>query len=214
MANFEGHITTSTVLGAAYAAAAAYYWPTFAGTTLDWGAVFLGAGLTAVGGLVPDLDSDSGVPVRELFGLAGAFSPILAIPWLRHYHLNTEQTLVVLGAIYLLIRYGAAAVFKGMTVHRGMFHSLPGMVVAGLVIFLLYKTPDLRLRVFLTVGVMIGFLSHLVLDELCAVDLMGLTPKLNQFAGSALKIGSASWSATAFTYLALLALAWAAWITT
>jgi hypothetical protein len=95
-----------------------------------------------------------------------------------------------------------------------MFHSVPAMLIAGLVIFLFYKSPDLRLRGFLSVGAMLGFLSHLVLDELCAVDLTGLTPKLNQFAGSALKLGSASWSATAFTYLLLLALAWAAWITT
>jgi len=41
---------------------------------------------------------------------------------------------------------------------------------------------------FLAVGAMIGFLSHLVLDELCSVDLNGWCRRLNQFAGSAVKL--------------------------
>ena len=39
MASFSGHITTSAVCGAAYGATASLYWQ------LDWGLVFLGAGL-------------------------------------------------------------------------------------------------------------------------------------------------------------------------
>ncbi len=52
-------------------------------------------------------------------------------------------------------------------------------------------------------GVLIGFLSHLLLDEIYAVDFRGLRPKLNQFAGSALKFYSKSWLATLFTYVVL-----------
>ena len=214
MADFYTHITTSTVCGAALGAAASWYWPQLCGQSLDWGPVFLAAGVTAAGGVLPDLDSDSGIPVRELFGLAGCFAPILAIPWLQRYHFTMDQCLVLLGAVYLGVRYGASAVFKRSTVHRGMFHSIPAMLIAGLAVFLLYHSPDLRLRALLGVGTMVGFLSHLVLDEVYAVDLMGLTPKMNQFAGSAVKIGSASFSATAITYLILLAMAWAAWVTT
>jgi hypothetical protein len=59
---------------------------------------------------------------------------------------------------------------------------------------------------------MIGFLSHLVLDEMFAVDLMGGIPKLNQFAGSALKFRSDSWPATALTYAILIGLGYIAWV--
>src|SRR5262245_36290873 len=71
MASYKGHLVFASVLGAGYGAAAAEYWKP------DWGPVALGAGLTAVGGLLPDLDSDSGVPVRELFSLAAAGAPLL-----------------------------------------------------------------------------------------------------------------------------------------
>jgi hypothetical protein len=61
------------------------------------------------------------------------------------------------------------------------------------------------------IGVMLGFLSHLVLDELCSVDFMGARIKLNKFAGSAVKLWSKSAPATIFTYLILVVLAWAVW---
>jgi hypothetical protein len=73
---------------------------------------------------------------------------------------------------------------------------------------------ELRKRLYFAAGTMIGFLSHLVLDELFAVDLMGVVPKLNQFAGTALKLKSDSWSATLFTYVILCTLSYMAWVST
>ncbi|MBI1832323.1 MAG: metal-dependent hydrolase [Planctomycetes bacterium] len=212
MANFQGHISTSSALGVAVGAAG--YWH----FQYDWGTAALGAGLTAIGGMLPDLDSDSGVPVRELFGLAGVFAPLLLVHRLQGYQLTPEQLLVVMGAAYLLVRYGFAELFKRITVHRGMYHSVPAMLIAGLAVFLMHK-PDhvvggveLQKRLFLAAGVMIGFLSHLVLDEICAVDLMGGVPTLNQFAGSALKMKSDSWIATGLTYAILCGLGYLAWL--
>jgi hypothetical protein len=85
------------------------------------------------------------------------------------------------------------------------------MLVAGLIVFLTYRHPVFELRAYLAVGVMVGFLSHLVLDELCAVDFRGLTPKLNQFAGSAVKLRSESWLANAVCYGLLFGLGYAAY---
>ena len=214
MANFQGHITTSSVLGVAVGAFGAWYF------NYDWGTIFLAAGLTAIGGMLPDLDSDSGIPVRELFGLAGVLVPLLLFERLHNQGLSPEQLLVVMGATYLVVRYGVAEVFKRITVHRGMYHSVPAMLIAGLAVFLLYNphqgiaADELQKRVYFGVGTMIGFLSHLVLDELCAVDLMGLVPKLNQFAGSALKFKSDSWIANLITYAILCALSYLAWTST
>ena len=199
MASYRGHISFSAALGAAYGAVAIWQWH------LDWGPVFLGAGLTTVGGLLPDLDSDSGVPVRELFGLSAALIPVLMLRRLFSFGLSSEQMFVVLAGIYLLIRYGLSELFKHATVHRGMFHSIPALLISGMIVFLLYQNPSLSLRLYLAAGVMLGFLSHLVLDELCSVDLSGARLKLNQFAGSALKFFSPSWPATLFAY-AILAL--------
>src|SRR5947209_17801562 len=166
MANFQGHLTAGVGLGVAYGACGALH------LQMGWGPVFLGAGLTALGGLLPDLDSDSGVPVRELFNLSGALVPVLLLPRLLAAQLTPDQVLVVLAGIYLVVRFGAAALFKRLSVHRGMFHSVPAMLIAGLAVFLLYHNPDVHYRAYMAGRTMLGFLSHLVLDHLYAVGFM------------------------------------------
>jgi hypothetical protein len=80
-------------------------------------------------------------------------------------------------------------------------------------VFLLDHNPsNLNARLYLAVGTMIGFLSHLVLDELYSIDFMGVTVRLNKYAGSALKFTSPSWTATVATYAILLLLAGSAWV--
>src|SRR5262249_12508126 len=138
---------------------------------------------------------------------AAAATPFLLFGRLRSAGFTPEQTLALLGGIYVFIRYGLSAIFKRLTVHRGMFHSLPAMLIAGLAVYLLYENPDARLRIYIGVGVMIGSLSHLVLDELHSVDFNGLKLRLNKFAGSALKLYSPSWRSTAICYVILGALA-------
>lgn len=179
---------------------------------LDWGPVFLGAGLTTIGGLMPDLDSDSGVPVRELFSLAAVITPLLVVKRLHHAGLTPEQILAMMAGVYVLVRYGGAALFKRITVHRGMFHSIPAMLIAGLLIFLADHRADPRVRLFLAGGVMIGFLSHLVLDEIYSVDFLGRKlVRLNKYAGTAVKLYSPSWAATLTTYAILIGLSYQAW---
>lgn len=204
MASYLGHLSFSAALGAVYGSAAVWMWD------MDWGAVFLGAGMTTVGGLLPDIDSDSGVPIRELFGLAAVVVPYLLFQRFVSLGLSLEQILVILGGLYLLIRYGISRVFKKFTVHRGIYHSIPALLISGLIVFLVYQSSDVRLRIYLAVGTMLGFLSHLVLDELCSVDFEGGQVALNQFAGSALKLFSPSWTITIAAYALLAGLGYLA----
>src|SRR5208283_2593907 len=131
-----GHLAVSTTLGVAYAGAGVFYFGT------DLPPALLAGAVTAVSGLLPDLDSDSGVPIRVLFNLAAVFVPLLLLSRLLAQGMPVAQVLVILAALYFLIRHGAAAVFKRMTVHRGMFHSIPAMLIAGLAVFLLYHDPE------------------------------------------------------------------------
>jgi membrane-bound metal-dependent hydrolase YbcI (DUF457 family) len=208
MASYRGHLMFSSVLGGVYGGLGDVL------GHLDWGPVFLGAGLTTVGGLLPDLDSDSGVPVRELFGLAAVVVPVLLVNRILAYGFTNEQTLVILGSVYLFIRFVLSNVFRRVTVHRGMYHSLPAMLIAGLVVFLTYENsdPNVYVRLFLAGGVMLGFLSHLLLDELYSVNFMGVAIKVNKYAGSALKLRSPSSVATVLTYLLLGGLLYLAWV--
>jgi hypothetical protein len=206
MAGFRTHITVSGALGVVYGGAAVepLGFPTEAAV--------LAAGLTAFGGMLPDLDSDSGLPVRELFGLAAIVVPLTMVPRLVQMHVSQEGILATLLFGYLLIRYGLARVFKWLTVHRGMFHSLPAMLIAGLVVYLGYHSPDRGLRVLFAAGVMLGFLSHLVLDELYSVDIRGVKVKLNKYAGTAVKLLSPSLPATVTCYTILGALLYLAYL--
>lgn len=194
MAGFRTHITVSAACGVGYGAAAV--------NPLGFApeAGFLAASVTAVGGMLPDLDSDSGVPVRELSGLAAAVVPLLLVPRMIAANYSQESRLATLIVLYVVIRYGLAWVVRRASVHRGMFHSIPAMVIAGLIVYLEYESPNLGLRLLLAGGVMVGFLSHLVLDELYSVDFNGVRLRLNKFAGSAVKFASPSWLATSFCY--------------
>ena len=60
-------------------------------------------------------------------------------------------------------------------------------------------------------GVMLGFASHLVLDEVYSVDWRGVRPKLKSSAGTAFKLGSSSLAATATCYAILGGLLWLAY---
>jgi hypothetical protein len=205
MAGFRTHITVSTVCGLGYGAAAV--------NPLGFPAetAFLAASVTAVGGMLPDLDSDSGVPVRELSGLAAAVIPLLLMPRLAAGGMSQEGVLATLVFLYLLIRYGLGFVLRRVSVHRGMFHSIPAMLIFGLLVYLEYHG-EMRTRLLLAGGVMLGFLSHLVLDELYAVDFNGVRLRLNQFAGSALKFASPSWVATCVCYGLLAGLGFLAYL--
>ena len=206
MAGFRTHITVSSALGIAVGAAAVQP----LGFPTD--TAILAAGLTAVGGMLPDLDSDSGIPIREMFGLAAVVLPLTLIPRLAHMHVTQEGILAAILFGYLAIRYLGSRVFKHFTVHRGMFHSIPAMLIAGLVIYLGYHSPDRRLRVLLGTGIVLGFLSHLVLDELYSVDLRGMKVKLNKFAGTAVKFVSPSLIATVTCYSLLGGLIYLAYL--
>lgn len=207
MAGFRTHITVSTACGVAAGVTAAIplnHPPETA---------FLVGTLTAVGGMLPDLDSDSGVPVRELTGLAAAVVPMLLYTRLKDAGLSHEGVLASLVLSYLVIRYGVVHLFKYVTVHRGMFHSIPAMLIAGLGVYLAYDCPAAQqsTRYVLAAGVMLGFLSHLILDEIWSVGFDGLKVKMKSSAGSAVKFFSSSVWGTAVCYGMLGALGFLAY---
>lgn len=206
MAGFRMHITVSSAVGVAYGAAAVQ--PMGFSTE----AAILAAGVTAVGGMLPDLDSDSGRPVRELFGLAAVIVPLMFAHRLRRAGASTEGMLAAFLFGYLFIRYVAVDIFNRLTVHRGMYHSVPAMLIAGLCVYLAYHSDDRSVRLLLAFGVMLGFLSHLILDEIYSVDWRGLKPKLKSSAGSAFKFVSASLPATATCYALLGGLLYLAYL--
>ena len=206
MAGFRMHVGVAASMGVGYGYGA------MVGMGFGPDAAALAAAVTAAGGMLPDLDSESGRPVREVFGLAAAVVPVLLVPRLQHAGLTHEAILAALVGCYLAVRYGAPWVLGQLTVHRGMFHSLPALAISGLAMYLEYGSPDRRVRLLLAGGVMLGFLSHLVLDEIYSVDFNGVRLKLKSSAGTALKLFSDSVWGTTCCYAILGALLYTAYL--
>ena len=202
MAAFKQHVAFSSLLGAGYAAGLMSW-------GVEWVHAALAGGLCAVAGMLPDLDSQSGRPVRELFGLAAVASPLLLAHRLRHAGLSPEEIVLVGAGLYFLIRFGLPWLFKHLTVHRGMFHSIPAALIAGELVFLAHDSPERYGRLMLAGGMILGFLSHLILDEISSVDARGLSIRLNSAAGNPLKFASKSRTATLTAWLILGGLTYA-----
>jgi hypothetical protein len=189
MAGFKTHITVSSLLGVGYGGAA--YWMYGA----PWPACVLAGGLCSVSGMLPDIDSDSGRPLHESIAFAAAVVPMMLLHRFQHMGLSHEMMILAAAGIYLLIRFGVAWLLKHYTVHRGMFHSLPAAAVFGEIAFLLSSGDDVRLRVYKAGAVVLGYLSHLVLDEIYSVQWRHGRPRLKNSFGTALKLfGQSGWA--------------------
>lgn len=204
MADYRTHITTSGILGAGYGVAATFG----AGFTPVQGA--LAGVLTGIAGMLPDLDSDSGRPVREVFSLVAAVSPLLLYNRLEAWGGGREPAILLAVLVYVAIRYGAALLLQLLSVHRGMFHSVPALVIASAATFLAYLGDSNRIRGLMALGVALGFLSHLVLDEFYSVRWNGALLQLKPSAGSAVKFLGKSWPANIFAWGVALTLGYAA----
>ncbi len=166
--------------------------------------------LGSIGSLLPDLDADNSTPLRhtfDLLSLLGAF--LLMFQFVAGYSL--PELVLVWALAYLLLRYGLFWVFTRFTVHRGVFHSLPATLLAGtLTTLALYRGLQLPAQGAWLGGVMVslGYLIHLLLDELFSVNLMGVS--LKHSFGTALKPFSLTpWWPSLLAYLLLaLTLGW------
>ena len=178
---FREHITGSSIVGAGYGAAAWYLGDMPPMTCA------LGAGLCAVSGMLPDLDSGPGLPLRESVAFAAARVPLLMIPRFQQWGLPLEAMILSGAAIYMAVRFGLTWLLENHARHRGMFHSLPAAAIAGQVTFLAFSSEEPLHRYFVSSTVLLGVLSHLVLDEIWAVRQGLFGSKVKKSFGTAMK---------------------------
>lgn len=183
MADFKTHIGTSTLIGIGYGAVGG-----LAGAPVS--TCLVAGGLCSVSGMLPDLDSDSGKPVREMMAFMAAVVPALMLPRFLQMGWGPEHIALAAAMLYLAIRFGVAELFKRYTVHRGMWHSLPATATAGLLAFLIVSGDSPEIRLFKTGAVVLGFLTHLVLDEICSLNVRRGRLRIKKSFGSAIKLWS------------------------
>ena len=170
MGNYRQHITFAAALGVAYG------WATFVLAGIHWLYGSVAALLTTLSGLLPDLDSDTGVELKGFTGILGVLVAVAV--WQEMEGVEPPpafefQLWAVVGA-YVLVRHGLRRALSRMARHRGISHSIPTCLVWGAATYLYYPSDRHLLRMMMAAAVMLGFFSHLLLDEICSVDLRGV----------------------------------------
>jgi hypothetical protein len=149
----------------------------------------LGGGLCGLSGMLPDLDSDTGIPLRESMAFAAAIVPALLLDRLRSFNLDHDQIILCVAGMYFAVRFGVTKLIAGRTSHRGMFHSIPAALIFAGMAFWICKNPEvtIAMRYFKAGGVFLGVMSHLVLDEIYSFEVKKGRVRVKRSFGTALK---------------------------
>jgi membrane-bound metal-dependent hydrolase YbcI (DUF457 family) len=200
VAGFHTHITASTAVGVGYGLVG----------HLNYGmspsASVLAGGICSVAGILPDVDSDSGHTVREITGFTAAVVPLLLLDRLQRTMVNSESVVLAGACIYIIIRFGLFELLRRYTVHRGMWHSVPAALMAGLVVALICSGQPTDQRLFKVGAVVLGYLTHLALDELWSLQDRRGRIRVKRSFGTALKFWSNNRWANFSTYAKLVLL--------
>lgn len=182
MADFRTHLSVAAVGGAlaAYSGWQVGLWSFVEAPPL--------AALVAFGGILPDIDADHSRAIRLLFTLFAVLAVIAGVLLLQS-RLSPGELVAACGGLYVGVRYGAGALFKRFTVHRGIWHSLLAGGLCGLVVTALgYRLFEQGASQAWWQGLALfsGVVIHLLLDEMYSVDLTGA--RIKRSFGTALKL--------------------------
>ncbi len=182
MANFPTHILVGTVVSGSLATL------TLAADVIapeNLVAVTLAG---CVGSVLPDIDLKDSRPSKALFaGLAIFFSFALLFHFAPHLSIM-EMWVLWLGTL-LFVLFGLQTIFHRYAVHRGIWHSIAaGLVCAfATAVFFYYVLGRPDGVGWLAGGFLfIGYLTHLILDEIYSVDVLDV--HIKKSFGTALKL--------------------------
>jgi len=145
--------------------------------------------LGAVGSLLPDMDSDKSLPLRFAFTLGSILLAFTGMFVLSDWFPSVAELLLVWVACFLLVRWLVFHLLALLTDHRGLFHSVPAALLAGMLTSAAFHrglgfSP---LEAWMSgLFVCFGYLVHLLLDEAYSVNLFGHRPRRS--LGTALKL--------------------------
>lgn len=202
MALFREHVTVGAIVSMV-AVVLAYFYALVTDPLL---LMFLFAA-SIIGSFLPDVDSDSGIPFQMVFGLATLAVTGVALLYVLALKPDDLRYLIGIPAAVLLgFWFIVGGIVKKFTKHRGIYHSLPALLIASLGTYLLAERYGLDETVALVFAAAVGagFASHLLLDELHAgITLDGIPFNPNRAFGSALKLFAKSSGVNIATYTLL-----------
>ena len=144
------------------------------------------------GGILPDIDSDSGKPLALIFGTISVLIPALLLnKVVDSTSVSSEFLVSYFVGFYFVINSLFCELIKKMTVHRGIMHSIPFAILSGEVGYLLFISSGHTMAAIIGFTILAGCLVHLILDELNSISWkFGFVPWPKKSAGTALKLKS------------------------
>lgn len=203
MASFRTHFSVGIASGVLSA---------FAVTSLalvpnSWSFAILIALAVTLGAQLPDMDSDSGLPFHITFSSLSLVTATLTGMYVWQNYPENYLYLVIAPLVAFVLVWGViGTIFKRFTKHRGMAHSIPAAVLAGLVSFALTSWLGFAdwQSFLLGIAMSIGYLIHLILDEVWAgFNFHGQLFVPNKAFGSALKFVAHDRRLTVAVYAAI-----------
>ena len=182
MATFEQHVNVAVI------ATGVLIVPLHSSGILDVSQSIAVLGLGLIGGLLPDLDSDNSKPIQIVFKILSIFLPLLillAIP----VELSILKMIIAWVVASLVLHLTVFKLFLSLTVHRGIFHTIPmGILFGQLTTAMFYYVigSDLTFSTIAGIFITFGFFIHLLLDEFISLNALGL--RMKKSFGTAFKL--------------------------
>jgi membrane-bound metal-dependent hydrolase YbcI (DUF457 family) len=170
MAMFKSHLTVSALLGATYGGI---------GYAVGIAPIdcIIGGSLLVMAGLFPDVDGRS----KSLQEISSILAVLLAVGITHNWHYPIEYTCLIGLGIYFVGRFGLVQCVR-LTRHRGIFHSLLAAMTLTAIVYCITE----HAAAYKSIGVLIGYITHLILDEFVSIDWMRF--KFKRSAGTAFKL--------------------------
>lgn len=204
MANYATHIGVGTVVSGALATL------TLAADVVGPESLIAVTLAGVVGSILPDIDLKESRASKMFFSGIGVFASFCVLFVAAVEFSIAELWILWLGSL-VLVRYGLHAIFHRLSVHRGAWHSvMAGVLCAALTAILFHHVLGKHEGVAWLAGgfLFIGYMSHLILDEVYSVDF--LDRRIKASFGTALKLYDSRYpwnsAAMALATAALLAL--------
>ncbi|MBR2105603.1 MAG: metal-dependent hydrolase [Bacteroidales bacterium] len=169
MADFKTHVSVGAATGFAVAIVS-YNWNLIPNAYMAVIVFFA----TVIGSFLPDMDSDSGLPLKIIFTVYAYFMAAITLYWMHMAGANLPLKIFVPAASWFFVIKYLRELFRKNTTHRGIFHSTPVWIAVFLISLFVASTTRLSLReqFVIAFAVSTGYFCHLALDELWSFNVI------------------------------------------
>jgi len=127
---------------------------------------------TLIGSFLPDMDSSSGLPVKIIFGFYAYLSATLTLYFTEDLGLSIYFIVLLPAVAFVFVKVILEKIFIKFTNHRGIFHSIPAILISFLLTLIIANQTKLPLleKFVIALSIGLGYFCHLLLDEIFAVN--------------------------------------------